>query len=94
LNNPQTNYIVDKKILSQNLFGQQIDAYYRFDIGINYTIDKKSTTHRFSLNVQNITNRLNIFEVENVYDPSTDSIFQENSNQTGIIPVFRYRLDF
>lgn len=83
-----------EEILSQNLFGKQLDAYYRFDLGINYTIDKKSTTHKFSLDIQNITNRLNVFDVENLYDPSTNSIFQETSNQAGIIPVLKYSLDF
>lgn len=90
----QASLLAGEEILSQNLFGKQLDAYYRFDVGVNYTIDKKSTTHKFSLDIQNVTNRQNVFDIENVYDPSTNTIFQESSNQAGIIPVFKYTLNF
>ena len=42
-------------------FESRAGTYYRFDIGISYKINKKKTTHSIMLDIQNITNHLNIY---------------------------------
>jgi carboxypeptidase-like protein len=68
----------------------QAPAYFRFDIGLSYKINKKRMTHTIGIDVQNVTNRLNV-DVS-VFNPNTNKI--ENYYQTGLFPNFNYRIEF
>jgi len=77
--------------LTENGFYKlQADPYYRFDFSINYRINKKSSTHILSLELQNLTNRKNIAEIF----PNFNTGSYESSFQSGIIPNLNYRVEF
>ena len=65
-------------------------AYYRFDVGISYKINSKSSTHTFSADLQNIMNRKNV--AGRFYDEVTQEIITERQN--GLIPFINYRIEF
>lgn len=81
-------------ILSSTPFSGKLDAYYRFDIGINVKINQARSTHTISLNVQNITNRLNEYSRRSFYNPATQKISVTSTKQSGLIPVLRYTVNF
>ncbi len=64
--------------------------YFRFDLKFHYTINKPKATHQVSLDIQNVTNRQNLF-AEN-YNVTTNSFTQEY--QTGLLPEIQYRIMF
>ena len=73
------------------LFGERISTYYRFDLGISYRINSnKKRSHTILFDVQNVTNRQNIFE--RFYIPQINDY--DYTYQTGIFPVFNYRVEF
>jgi len=71
-------------------FEQRTIPYYRFDIGISYKINTKRMTHSIMLDIQNVTNRQNVFA--EYYDADTNTV--ENWTQTGLFPNFNYRVEF
>ncbi len=71
-------------------FAEQFPAYYRFDLGVSYKINKKKMTHTISLDVQNVTNRLNTFFT--YFDGDAGAV--KTAYQTGLFPVFNYRIEF
>lgn len=73
-----------------NYLGDQAPAYFRFDIGMSYKINKKRMTHTIGIDVQNVTNRLNVDF--SVFNPNTNKIM--NYYQTGLFPNFNYRIEF
>ena len=53
-------------------FGEHAPAYWRFDVGISYKINKKRMTHSILLDIQNVTNHENVdFQF---YSSSSDKI--------------------
>lgn len=64
--------------------------YYRFDLGVSYTINRKKATHSIMFDIQNVTNRLNIYE--KYYNASSEQI--DAFTQTGIFPFFNYKIEF
>jgi hypothetical protein len=64
--------------------------YFRSDLKINYRVNKKNLTHEWSLDIQNLTNRQNLFR--QTYNPISETIV--NSYQLGIFPIPQYRLTF
>lgn len=69
---------------------EQAPAYFRFDIGFNYKINKKRMTHTIAIDIQNLTNRLNVDLA--YFDPDTNQI--KIYYQTGLFPNFNYRIEF
>jgi len=64
--------------------------YFRSDLRLSMTWNKRHFTSTLSLDIQNVTNRLNVY----------NQYFNEDDNkityeyQTGIIPVLNYKIDF
>jgi hypothetical protein len=81
-------------VFSTTPFTEKIKAYYRFDLGINYQWNKTKTTHNLSLNIQNITSRLNETELDYFFDELTNRIVTTKSEQNGLIPVLKYSINF
>ncbi len=81
-------------VYSTTPFTGKIDDYYRFDIGVNYTINKNNSTHKFSFNIQNITNHLNERTRNSFYNPNTDQIEVRRTTQAGLVPVLQYAVSF
>lgn len=71
-------------------YSEQAPDYYRLDLSGSYRINREKLSHIISLEIQNATNRLNVFSY--VYDEKTKNI--EPEYQFGIIPVLKYRVEF
>jgi hypothetical protein len=69
---------------------EQLPTYYRFDAGVSFTLNGRKVTHLLSLNIQNFTNRLNLFS--RVYDPAKDKFV--DVYQTGLVPIINYKVQF
>lgn len=65
-------------------------TYYRFDLSFSYKINKAKTTHTFLLELQNVTNKLNVETT--VYNLELDEM--HIVYQVGFIPNFNYRIEF
>ncbi|MEO0338159.1 MAG: carboxypeptidase-like regulatory domain-containing protein [Bacteroidota bacterium] len=81
------------EILQQDqAFSQQYDAYFRWDVklGVKLNSKKKKLSHQFYLDLQNVTNRENVFVRR--YNRLTNNVDQVN--QIGFFPDFLYRIQF
>lgn len=74
----------------KDAFSLQNPAYFRTDTRLSMKWNKKRMTSTLSLDIQNITNRLNLFS--RYYDPQRGRIVDEL--QTGLIPILNYKIDF
>lgn len=77
-------YIEDKAYSLQN------PAYFRTDIRLSIKWNRRHVTSTLSLDIQNVTNRLNVFNQS--YDETTNKIV--TNYQTGIIPILNYKVEF
>jgi outer membrane receptor protein involved in Fe transport len=64
--------------------------YFRVDFGVNYRRNKKKYSWIVSCDIQNLTNRLNVANIQ--YDHDTHGI--DYSYNLGIIPVLSYKVQF
>ncbi|WP_035558435.1 TonB-dependent receptor [Hymenobacter sp. IS2118] len=71
-------------------FSEQQPAYFRTDIKLGYKINRARLTHEIAVDLQNVTNRENIFQ--QAYNPRTNRI--GTANQQGFLPVPFYRVTF
>jgi len=71
-------------------FASRVPAYWRIDFTVNYRINKEKSSHILSLNIQNLTNRINVFSY--YYDNKSQQI--DRFDQFGLLPVLRYRFEF
>lgn len=71
-------------------YAEQLPAYFRTDLRVSYTKNKKRTTSTISLDIQNVTNRLNAFD--RYYNKKEDRV--KLTTQTGMLPILNYRLEF
>lgn len=73
-------------------FSQQYDDYFRWDFkfGIQLNSTTKKRSHQFYLDLQNVTNRENVFVQR--YNRLTNQINQVN--QVGFFPDFGYKFQF
>ncbi|MBL7699610.1 MAG: TonB-dependent receptor [Chitinophagaceae bacterium] len=71
-------------------FTVQNPDYFRADIRVSLKWNRKNLTSTLSLDVQNVTNRLNLYN--QYYDPFTTSV--RNSYQAGLIPIINYKVEF
>jgi len=71
-------------------FSLQNPAYYRTDIRLSIKWNKKNLTSTLSLDIQNVTNRQNVYN--QYFDPFKGKVV--NSYQTGLIPILNYKVEF
>jgi hypothetical protein len=71
-------------------FEEKGDEYFRTDIQISFRKDRPKATHILKLDVQNVTNRLNTFNLQ--YDNETQLI--RKSTHLGLIPILSYKVKF
>ena len=74
---------------SQRNQGQHKD-YIRLDLRIAYKVQKKKITQEWGIDIQNLTNRKNIFN--RLYNPTTNE--WRTTYQTGLFPIGLYRITF
>ena len=75
---------------ASQIFGAKYDDYIRGDIRVAIKVIGQKVTQEWAIDVQNFTNRRNIFYQE--YSPSSESI--KTTYQTGILPIGQYRIYF
>ena len=73
-----------------SLYELKFNDYYRMDLKIGFRTNGKKVTQEWAFDVQNITNRQNIFR--EVFDPGTGEINQEY--QLGLFPIGFYKITF
>ena len=71
-------------------FARQADAYFRTDLRMSYRKNKPKASYIVSLDVQNVSNRLNMYR--QYYDSQTRTV--KMATQAGLIPVLNYRIEF
>lgn len=64
--------------------------YYRFDIRIAYKKQSKKSSQELGIDIQNVTNRMNVFSQS--YDVETNTY--STTTQTGLFPLAFYRITF
>jgi hypothetical protein len=72
------------------VFSKQGRDYFRIDLGLKLHFFREKTEHVLSLDIQNLTNRINVLAEE--YNPETQSI--QEYPMTGFLPILNYRLEF
>jgi hypothetical protein len=65
-------------------------AYFRTDIRLSIKWNKKHLTSTLSLDIQNVTNRLNVYNKS--YDETKNEIV--TNYQTGLLPILNYKIEF
>lgn len=71
-------------------FSLQNPAYFRTDLRLSIKWNRKYFTSTLSLDLQNLTNRLNVFDQS--YDEEKNEI--KTNYQTGLIPILNYKIEF
>lgn len=89
--NLEESTIANGTIRNHNLgYANSLPDYYRLDLTTSYKKNNPKTAHVISLQIQNVTNRLNVKDFE--YKASSKSIIE--THQFGLIPVLKYRIEF
>jgi hypothetical protein len=83
----QEGYTVYKQ---KEAYTLQNPAYFRTDARVSMKWNRRRFTSTLSLDIQNVTNRLNLFS--RYYDPQKGRVVDQL--QTGLIPVLNYKIDF
>ncbi len=87
----QQSIAEDETVLNTAMnYQNQVPNYWRIDVSASYRINKEKKAHIFSLQIQNTTNRENIFGY--YYEKEKAQI--STIYQFGLIPVLKYRLEF
>nr|WP_295934245.1 TonB-dependent receptor [uncultured Dyadobacter sp.] len=71
-------------------YSEQLPHYFRTDLRVSFTRNRKRTSSTISLDIQNATNRLNA--LDRYYDKKNDRV--KLVTQTGLLPILNYRLEF
>lgn len=75
---------------TNHVFSKQAKDYFRLDLGIKLHFYKKKTEQVISLDIQNVTNRLNTWY--EIYDAENEQVI--DFPMAGLIPVISYRIEF
>jgi len=91
----ETASLAQKETVLESIpFAKNLPAYFRSDFGISYRWYKKKIVQSLSLNIQNVTNRQNVFRRNEFYHPIEETIQTRISYQTEILPILSYRIEF
>ena len=71
-------------------FETKAPDYFRADIGVSYRRNKPNWSWILSVNVQNVTNRYNVWD--QYYSSETENL--ENIYMVGLIPILNYKIEF
>lgn len=82
-----TGYVIYKE---NNAYGLQNDTYLRWDLKFSYTRNLKRVTQKWYIDLQNLTNRKNIYI--RTLNPKTGE--ESQINQMGLFPNINYQITF
>lgn len=71
-------------------FEDQLPAYFRTDLRFSIAWNKKHVTNTLSLDIQNVSNRQNIYGY--FFDQTKQKVI--TGFQTGLIPILNYKIEF
>ncbi len=74
----------------QEAFSLQNPYYFRTDLRLSVKWNRKHTTSTLSLDIQNLTNRKNLYN--ETYDAQTNRITK--NYQLGLLPILNYKVEF
>lgn len=74
----------------EQAYSLQNPAYFRADLRISMKWNRRNLTSTLSLDIQNLTNRLNIYNQS--FDEEKGTIV--TNYQTGLIPILNYKIEF
>ena len=74
----------------EEIYETQAKDYFRFDVGVRLHFFKVKSEHVLSLDIQNVTNRLNTWL--QTYDAENQTIV--DYPMAGLIPILSYRIEF
>ena len=74
----------------ENAFENRYDDYIKLDVRISFKLNNKKSSHEWGLDLQNVTNRKNIFR--QAYNPRAEDL--QTDYQTGFFPMMLYRFRF
>lgn len=74
----------------QQAYTLQNPAYFRTDLRVSITWNRRKVTSTLSLDIQNLTNRLNVYNQS--YDAEQNKVI--TNYQTGLIPILNYKIEF
>jgi hypothetical protein len=75
-------------------FSQHASRYLRFDTGLKFRKNNRRYSWILSLDVQDITNRQNVLEVEPKIAPGNSIHLSATVTDPGIIPVLNLKIEF
>jgi outer membrane receptor protein involved in Fe transport len=71
-------------------FAKQYPAFFRWDIGVYFKMNRRKYNWRLSVDFQNITNQQNLFSTRYDFEKQTTI----NNYGLGFIPVINYKVEF
>jgi hypothetical protein len=74
----------------EQAFSLQNPAYFRADLRVSMKWNRRKLTNTISLDIQNITNRLNVYNQS--YDKQKAAVV--TNYQSGLIPILNYKIEF
>ncbi len=77
-------------LIMDELYSKKGKDYFRIDMGIRLYFFKEKSEHVISLDIQNITNRLNTWVID--FNSNEGKLFEYT--MAGIIPILNYRVEF
>ena len=72
------------------IFEYKRPDFVRIDLKLRYRVNKRKTTRQWEIDIQNVTNTLNV--TEDYYSNSVQQI--KTSTQMGLLPILSYRIEF
>lgn len=84
-----------RPVFSTQPYTGQLPTYWRIDTGLSYRLFTSKMVHLFRLNIQNVTNQLNVFQRRAAFNPNlSDPIRIVDEYQLSTLPILSYRLEF
>ena len=81
----------NKTVLKDNeRYTAKANDYFRTDVRFSYRKNKPRASYILSLDIQNVTNRLNMYRT--YFDQDENTV--KTATMTGLIPVLNYRIEF
>jgi hypothetical protein len=71
-------------------FEEQYKPYFRVDVNLSYRVNRPRTSHILSLDIQNVTNRINTLRKDWDYGLAG----WKEDPQFGIFPFVSYKIEF
>lgn len=82
----------DVVFVDQTRNSLQFSPYFRFDVRLNYKINRPKVTHEIAVDLVNILGTKNVLKL--TYAPGSGVSNIREEYQLGFLPLFYYRIDF